>query len=356
MTDPVLSIRDLVVRFRSHDGQPFTAVNEVSLDIGPGETFGLVGETGCGKSTLARAALRLVGFQGGQVRLLGRDLAELDRKELRRLRQRCQMIFQDPRGSLNPRMTVGRIIGEPLRVHDLADRGERTDRVREMMDLVGLPDELFDRRPVQLSGGQQQRVGIARALITEPALVVCDEPVSALDVSIRAQILNLLADLRDRLDVAFLFIAHDLAVVRHLSDRVGVMYLGRMVEEAPAEKLFAHPRHPYTQGLVAAILHADTGGHERLQLVERLAAGEIPSLLDPPDGCAYQTRCPFAEEVCRTVVPDIEIVAESAGGETAVNAVGEGAASGDAESQPHQVACHRWSEIPAPAATLEPQS
>lgn len=339
MTDPVLSIRDLVVHFRSHDGQPFTAVNGVSLDIAPGETFGLVGETGCGKSTLARAALSLVGFQDGQVRLLGQDLAELDRKEMRRLRQRCQMIFQDPRGSLDPRMNVGRIIGEPLRVHGLADRGERADRVREMMDLVGLPDELFDRRPVQLSGGQQQRVGIARALITDPALVVCDEPVSALDVSIRAQILNLLADLRDRLEVAFLFIAHDLAVVRHLSDRVGVMYLGRIVEEAPAEKLFAHPRHPYTQGLVAAILHADTGGHERLQLVERLAAGEIPSLLDPPEGCAYQTRCPYAEDVCRTIVPDIKAVAEA-----------------ESDGSPHQVACHRWSDIPAPATTLEPRS
>ena len=355
----VLSVRDLVVRYESHDGQPFTAVNGVSLDIGPGETFGLVGETGCGKSTLARAALKLTPSQGGQVRLLGRDLAELDRRELRRMRRRCQMIFQDPRGSLDPRMSVGRIIGEPLRVHDLADRSDREARVREMMDLVGLPSELFDRRPVQLSGGQQQRVGIARALITEPALVVCDEPVSALDVSIRAQILNLLADLRDRLDVAFLFIAHDLAVVRHLSDRVGVMYLGRMVEEAPVEKLFAHPRHPYTQGLVAAILHADTGGHERLQLVERLAAGEIPSLLDPPDGCAYQTRCPYAEDVCRTTVPAIEVVADGAGGE-AVDVAAEGAAGGDAEadneSQPHQVACHRWPEIPAPATTLEPQS
>ena len=357
----VLSVRDLVVRYESHDGKPFTAVNGVSLDIGPGETFGLVGETGCGKSTLARAALKLTPSQGGQVRLLGRDLAELDRRELRRMRRRCQMIFQDPRGSLDPRMSVGRIIGEPLRVHDLADRSDREARVREVMDLVGLPSELFDRRPVQLSGGQQQRVGIARALITEPALVVCDEPVSALDVSIRAQILNLLADLRDRLDVAFLFIAHDLAVVRHLSDRVGVMYLGRMVEEAPVEKLFAHPRHPYTQGLVAAILHADTGGHERLQLVERLAAGEIPSLLDPPDGCAYQTRCPYAEDVCRTTVPAIEVVADGAGGVEAVGAAAEGAAASggaktEVDSQPHQVACHRWPEIPAPATTLEPQS
>ena len=313
---------------------------------GGAETLGLVGETGCGKSTLARAALKLIPFDGGRVRLLGRDLGELGGEELRSLRRHCQMIFQDPRGSLDPRMTVERIIGEPLKVHGLGDAAERAAQVREMMDLVGLPAELLGRRPVQLSGGQQQRVGIARALITRPALVICDEPVSALDVSIRAQILNLLADLRDTLDVSFLFIAHDLAVVRHLSDRVAVMYLGGIVEEGPVERIFSGPRHPYTQGLVAAILRADSQARERLQLVDRLAAGDLPSLLDPPAGCRYHSRCPYVvDDPCRRVAPEAEHVGET----------GAGADAGDADAGPgpavaHRVACHRHGEIAAPGA------
>ncbi len=323
---PVLLLEDLVVRFKSMEGIPITAVDRVSLRINRRETVGLVGETGCGKSTLARAALKLVPFQEGHVTLLGHDLAGLRNTELRSLRRRCQMIFQDPRGSLNPRMTVGRIIGEPLRVHGIGERREQAEAVREMMDLVGLPDELYARRPVQLSGGQQQRVGIARALITRPALVICDEPVSALDVSIRAQILNLLADLRDSLDVSFLFIAHDLAVVRHLSDRVAVMYLGRIVEEGPVGEIFAQPRHPYSQGLVAAILRADGFARQRLGQVRRLAAGDLPSLLNPPEGCRYQSRCPYAlDDPCRKTPPP-DFVDSSSG-------------------VSRLVACHRWEEI-----------
>jgi oligopeptide/dipeptide ABC transporter ATP-binding protein len=330
-SQPVLTIEDLVVRFQSHDGRPFTAVDNVSLQIGRRETVGLVGETGCGKSTLARAALKLVPIAAGQIDLLGHDLASLKGSALRRIRSRSQMIFQDPRGSLNPRMNVGRIIGEPLRVHGIGSRSDQGSAVREMMDLVGLPEELIDRRPGQLSGGQQQRVGIARALITRPALVICDEPVSALDVSIRAQILNVLADLRDSLDVSFLFIAHDLAVVRHLSDRVAVMYLGRVVEEGPADLIFTEPRHPYTQGLVAAILRADTRTRERLRVVDRLAAGDLPSLLAPPQGCRYQTRCPYAlDDPCRRTDAITEPIEAS---------------GPDAR---HLVACHRWREIPRP--------
>ena len=330
---PVLSLKEVVVRFKSREGIPITAVDRVSLKIMRRETVGLVGETGCGKSTLARASLGLVPVQEGQVELLDHDIGELPRRELRSLRRRCQMIFQDPRGSLNPRMSVGSIIGEPLKVHGIGEKESWAEEVHEMMDLVGLSTELLDRRPVQLSGGQQQRVGIARALITRPSLVICDEPVSALDVSIRAQILNLLADLRDTLDLSFLFIAHDLAVVRHLSDRVAVMYLGRIVEEGPVDRIFAQPRHPYTQGLVAAILHADVRARRRLELVERLASGDLPSLLDPPKGCRYQSRCPYAlDDPCRRVAPDDEVTDESLEEE-------------EKDEAAHLVACHRWREI-----------
>ena len=325
--EPVLAIDRLSVVFEGLDKRRFRAVNDVSLEIAPRETVGLVGESGCGKSTLARAALGLVPIHDGRVRLLGRDLGQLKRSEMRGLRRHAQMIFQDPRGSLDPRMTIEDIVAEPLRVHGLAHGAALTTQLTEMMDLVGLPSTFRQRKPSQLSGGQQQRVGIARALITKPALVVCDEPVSALDVSIRAQIMNLFADLRDALDVAFLFIAHDLAVVRHLSDRVAVMYLGKVVEEGPADDLFAHPRHPYTQGLVAAILHADSGARDRLEAVARLASGDLPSPVDLPPGCAYHTRCPYAEDdPCRRQVPLLEHV-------------DDGAPS-------HHAACHLVAQIP----------
>ena len=316
------------VAFTGGDGRSFRAVNHVDLKISNRETVGLVGESGCGKSTLARAALGLVPVESGSVRIMGRDLIDMKRSERRGMRRHAQMIFQDPRGSLDPRMTISEIIDEPLKVHGICGKSERDEKVRRMMSLVGLPDSFRDRRPSQLSGGQQQRVGIARALITEPALVVCDEPVSALDVSIRAQIMNLLADLRDTLNVAILFIAHDLAVVRHLSDRVAVMYLGRIVEEGPADELFANPQHPYTQGLVAAILHADSGARDRLETVERLASGDVPSPVDPPPGCTYHTRCPYTvESPCRTVIPRLEPVPGS--------------------TADHRTACHLVGQIPA---------
>ncbi|HWL42134.1 MAG TPA: oligopeptide/dipeptide ABC transporter ATP-binding protein [Ilumatobacter sp.] len=323
---PVVEVDHVSVAFAS-GSRRFRAVNDVSLTIAPRETLGLVGESGCGKSTLARAVLKLVPVESGTVHLLGQDLATLHGSALRGVRRHAQMIFQDPRGSLDPRMTIGEIIGEPLRVHRIGDRRSRAADVAEMMDLVGLPASFIDRRPSQLSGGQQQRVGIARALVTRPALVVCDEPVSALDVSIRAQVMNLLADLRDSLDVAFMFIAHDLAVVRHLSDRVAVMYLGRIVEEGPADELFANPRHPYTQGLVAAILRADNGARDRLETVQRLASGDLPSPVNPPKGCAYHTRCPYAlDDPCVARRPLLSAL--------------------EPDAATHRVACHRVAEIP----------
>ena len=323
---PVVDVEHVSVAFTAGDRR-FRAVNDVSLTIARRETLGLVGESGCGKSTLARAVLKLVPLEQGRIRLLGDDISELRGSGLRSVRRHAQMIFQDPRGSLDPRMTIGEIIGEPLRVHRIGDRRSRAADVAEMMELVGLPASFHDRRPSQLSGGQQQRVGIARALVTRPALVVCDEPVSALDVSIRAQVMNLLSDLRDTLDVAFMFIAHDLAVVRHLSDRVAVMYLGRIVEEGPADQLFSDPRHPYTQGLVAAILRADTDARSRLETVQRLASGDLPSPINPPVGCAYNTRCPYAvAEICAAHRPVL-------------------AALGDPGDE-HRAACHRVDEIP----------
>lgn len=296
----VLDMRDVSVRFDTPNGS-FRAVNEVSLAINARETVGLVGESGCGKSTLARAALKLVPIESGEVRLRGQDLAALRGRALRQARRSAQMIFQDPRGSLDPRMSIGQIIGEPLRVHGLASRGEMSGRVREMMDLVGLSASLADRRPSQLSGGQQQRVGIARALITRPALVVCDEPVSALDVSIRAQIMNLLADLRESLDVAFLFIAHDLAVVEHMSDHVLVMYLGRLMESGDVRDLFGAPAHPYTRALTASAPSADPVAERRRRTAP--LEGEVPSPLDPPSGCVFRTRCPWAAPECAGTVP-----------------------------------------------------
>ena len=243
----VLEVNDVVVEFDT-DGGRITAVDGVSLHLATGETLGLVGESGCGKSTLARAIMQLVPMQRGSVRLEDTDLGTLPRRELRRMRHRIQMVFQDPRGSLDPRMSVSTLIGEPLRVHSIGDRTSRARAVAEAMELVGLPTAVADRLPSELSGGQQQRVGIARAIVTDPAVLVCDEPVSALDVSIQAQIINVLDELRDELDLAMLFIAHDLSVVRHLSDRVAVMYLGQIVETGTASEVFSEPRHPIHAG------------------------------------------------------------------------------------------------------------
>ena len=317
----VLEVSDLVVRFKVGDAY-ITPVNGVSLRLRPGETLGLVGESGCGKSTLARAVLQLIRPDSGRVLLGDKDLTRLRGSALRSLRTRLQMVFQDPRGSLDPRKSVLSLISEPLKVHRLADRGERKRRAHQIMERVGLDAAYAQRRPSELSGGQQQRVGIARALITDPAVVICDEPVSALDVSIQAQVINLIRDLQSDLDTAFLFIAHDLAVVRRLSRRVAVMYLGRVVEQGPRDQIFGQPAHPYTKGLVASIVRADVNARHKLAEARRLVSGDLPSLLDPPPGCAYNTRCPYAVEICREAAPSLDTV------------VGHG-----------HVACHRWREI-----------
>ncbi len=303
----VLEVSDAVVEFDT-DGGRITAVDGVSLQLSTGETLGLVGESGCGKSTLARAILQLVPMQQGSVRLEDTDLGSLSPRELRRMRHRIQMVFQDPRGSLDPRMSVTALIGEPLRVHGIGDRASRAREVAEAMELVGLPALVADRLPSELSGGQQQRVGIARAIVTDPAVLVCDEPVSALDVSIQAQIINVLDELRDTLNLAMLFIAHDLSVVRHLSDRVAVMYLGQFVETGTASEVFTEPRHPYTQGLITSVPRADTESAARLQTARRLVLGELPSLLDPPSGCRYRTRCPYATDRCADVEPPPDLL------------------------------------------------
>ena len=321
----LLETRDVVVDFPTSDGRSIRAVDHVSISLKPGETLGVVGESGCGKSTIARAILQLIRPTSGSVVLNDLELTDLKGRELRSLRKQMQMVFHDPRGCLDPRMTVGALLTEPLRVHKLFASGERKLRAQEMLERIGLDARFMSRRPADMSGGQQQRVAIGRALITNPELVICDEPVSALDVSIQAQVINLLGELQRDLGVALVFIAHDLAVVRHISDRVAVMYLGRIVEEGPTDELFENPRHPYTQGLIASIPQADSDARDRLQTAQRLAAGDLPSLLDPPSGCAYRTRCAYAQESCSKEVPTLREVPNAA----------------------QRVACDRWEEIQA---------
>jgi peptide/nickel transport system ATP-binding protein len=277
------------------------AVNDVTLQVKRGETLGLVGESGCGKSTLGRLVLRLDDPTGGEIRFEGVDLARLSRDEMVDVRKRMQVIFQDPYSSLNPRMTVGQIIAEPMHVHAIRPKPEILGRVEELLELVGLFPYMAMRYPHELSGGQRQRVGIARALAVEPHVIVCDEAVSALDVSIQGQVINLLEGLQEKLGLTYLFIAHDLAVVRHISSRVAVMYLGRIVEQASADELFANPKHPYTQALLAAAPIPDPV-IERTR-PRRIIKGELPSPLNPPSGCVFHPRCPIATEECRKAVP-----------------------------------------------------
>jgi len=305
--EPVLRVEDLVVEFPLGRGEVVHAVSGVSFEIYPGETLGLVGESGCGKSTTARAVMQLPAPTSGKVILNGIDLAALNSGELRRQRKRFQMIFQDPISSLNPRRKVSDIVEMPLVVMGEGTPEERAVRVREVLAAVGLdPEASLDRRPFQFSGGQCQRISIARALISEPAMLICDEPVSALDVSIQAQIINLIQDMRKRYNLTMLFISHDLSVVKIVCDRVAVMYLGRMCEITDSETLYRQPAHPYTAALLSAIPEADPS-HEPRPIA--MKEGELPSATRPPPGCRFNTRCPKAQNICTQAVPPLVDIA-----------------------------------------------
>jgi oligopeptide/dipeptide ABC transporter ATP-binding protein len=297
---PLVEIIDLKKYFPASHKQLVRAVDGVTFSIARGETMGLVGESGCGKTTVGRCLLRLIEPTGGEIRFDGRELVKIGRGEMRALRRRMQIIFQDPYSSLNPRMTVGAIIGEPLEIHGVSVRKERRERVAELLDVVGLDPAYANRYPHQFSGGQRQRIGIARALAVHPDFIVADEPVSALDVSVQAQVVNLLQDLQEKFGLTYLFISHGLAVVKHVSTHVGVMYLGKLVELAPAREIYENPLHPYTQALLEAIPIPDpqrkNGGGRRL-------SGDVPSPIAPPSGCRFHTRCPHAMERCRVEEP-----------------------------------------------------
>ncbi|HVB05033.1 MAG TPA: ABC transporter ATP-binding protein [Acidimicrobiales bacterium] len=332
-TAPLLDVRHVertfVVNTPGQGRRKIQAVADVSFDIWPGETVALVGETGCGKSTLARSILQLPRPEAGEVVFKGADLVQLRHAALRNAMQGMQVVFQDPFSSLNPRWNVLELVGEPLAVHDVGTKQERTRRVEELLEAVGLDARIHGRRrPRELSGGQCQRVAIARALTLSPNLMVCDEAVSSLDVSIQAQILNLFEDLRTDFDLSYLFITHDLSVARHMSDRIAVMYLGKIVELAPSTELFSNPLHPYSAALLSSMPHSDgTATPDRIRLT-----GDIPSAANPPSGCRFRTRCPFAQQLCADVEPPL-------------NAVSEG----------RQVACHfpleRHTAAAAPAGT-----
>jgi oligopeptide/dipeptide ABC transporter ATP-binding protein len=310
--ETLVELVDVVKRFPVRSGRRFGRQREhvhalagVSLTVRRGETLGMVGESGCGKSTLARCITRLHDITSGMISFDGQDISALSGRRLRPLRRKMQMVFQDPYGSLNPRRRVGSIIGDPFANNGIASGEERKRRVQELMRLVGLSPEHYNRFPADFSGGQRQRIGLARALALNPELVVCDEPVSALDVSIQAQIINLLAELQRKLGLTYIFIAHDLSVVRHVSDRIAVMYLGRIVEIAETEDLFAHPRHPYTQALLSAVPNPDPDQADDGARI--VLSGDVPSPVHPPAGCRFHPRCPRAQERCRIDDPELTV-------------------------------------------------
>jgi len=304
---PLLEVRNLTKYFPIKKGVlsrtvgEVRAVDGVSFTLEKGKTLGLVGESGCGKTTVGRSLLRLVEPTSGEVIVNGKDLLAMDKEELRKMRASLQIIFQDPFSSLDPRMSIGEIIAEPIRNHLRSSRSEIRDRVAYLMDQVGLHADQMNRYPHEFSGGQRQRIGIARALALNPLLIVCDEPVSALDVSIQAQVMNLLAQLQEQMDLSYLFIAHDLSVVEHISDRVAVMYLGRIVELASDQDLYDKPLHPYTQALLSAVPVPDPDIHRKRIILE----GDVPSPLNPPSGCAFHTRCPSKKDVCSRERPEL---------------------------------------------------
>jgi len=330
MSRPLLEVRGLAKHFAVKGGAfgrtvgEVRAVDGVDFRVEDGETLAIVGESGCGKSTVGRLVLRLLEPTAGAVRFEGDDLLALDADGLRARRRRMQFIFQDPYASLNPRMTVGAMLAEPLWLHRLVgDDTARRARVAELLELVGLRPDHARRYPHEFSGGQRQRIAIARALAVEPRLIVADEPVSALDVSIQAQVINLMRELQRRFGLAYIFISHDLAVVKHIADRIAVMYLGKIVETAPTEELFANPRHPYTRALLSAVPLPDPTAVRARALLD----GDIPSAMNPPTGCAFHTRCPYAREACRHDAPTLAD-----------------------DGMAHATACPYWPEFPAPPA------
>ncbi len=310
MTKPILEVNHLKKYFEITGGVmgrhvgDVKAVDDISFSVNEGEILGIVGESGCGKSTAGKSILRLIEPTDGTVKFEDRDLTDLSKEEMRQLRKDVQIIFQDPYASLNPRHNVEKIIGEPLLVHGMTNAKERRERVQELLETVGLEAYHASRYPHQFSGGQRQRIGIARALANNPKLIICDEPVSALDVSVQSQILNLMEELRDKFQLTYVFIAHDLSVVKHISDRVGVMYLGRMVEMADKHSLYDQPKHPYTQALLSAVPVADPDIKRERIILE----GDVPSPSNPPTGCAFHTRCPYAMDICHQVRPEFKKV------------------------------------------------